>query len=123
MKNTNILHHFLDKPCTILTVPVNRDFIKQGAFNESQFADYFFGLCHRIDEDGVWLIHAISKCLSFFPHSKIVGIIEEQQSSDPNLGEKFEKIKQDEKYKDAQVISLESLENLSKIPKMPKLNV
>ena len=64
--------YFKGKPCTISTVQINF------RFKEEQMMDYFMGIVENIDENGIWILHPVTKCRSYvlFPH--IVSISEEQ---------------------------------------------
>lgn len=66
------LKHFVGKPCTVTTIAINY------RFNPEQMNDYFMGMIESIDDHGILMYHASTKCKNyiFFPH--IVSITEEQ---------------------------------------------
>lgn len=70
--------YFKNKPCTICTVEINF------RFKEQQMMDYFMGIVENIDDDGIWIIHPITKCRSFIFAEHIVSIAEEQVLYDNN---------------------------------------
>ena len=92
------MEYFIDKICTILTQPVNKNFA-----DKIEHANFFTGLVKKIDRfpNGIsliWLEHLQTKSLSAFNLSMVVGILEEQviKESDPRyskLKEEAEKIK------------------------------
>lgn len=112
------LNYYVDKPCTILTNSLNRSFIKNGAFDEMQFSEYFTGFVKEVDSYGIWMQHPATGSMSYFLLNNIVGIIEEQVKSadDPIVEKAINQIKasKDDTYKSAQIISLESLEATAK---------
>jgi len=64
--------YFKGKPCTIATVDINF------RFKEQQMMDYFMGIVENVDDDGIWIVHPITKCRSYIFMSHIVAISEEQ---------------------------------------------
>lgn len=100
MKDLNIKFlqkHFIGKPCTIFLGRLQKQ-----TFTEVQFNDFFFGIVDRIDEDGVFIKHIVTKCLSFFPMNNIMGICEEQIAYEE---------KTEEPKKENQKIDVSFLEN------------
>lgn len=67
------LEYFIDKPITIITKSINRN------FNETQSIDYFTGICEKITQNGIFTIHPITGCKNFILFSSIVGVFEEQK--------------------------------------------
>jgi len=65
--------NFVDKICTVLTQSVNKS-----NFNDQQFSEFFTGMVTSINEDGLILVHHLTKCKSFFAMEHIVAILEEQ---------------------------------------------
>lgn len=85
------LNYFVNKPITVITSSINRN------FNETQSIDYFTGICEKITEHGLFTIHPITGCKNFIFFNLIVGIFEEQQVLEDEIGEikeKEEKVKQ-----------------------------
>jgi hypothetical protein len=68
------LNYFINKPITIITNSINRN------FNETQSIDYFTGICEKITDQGIFTYHPITKCKNFILFSSMVGIFEEQQT-------------------------------------------
>lgn len=66
------LDYFLNKVCTIITPPINRE------FPEKILIDYFVGKITKIDDNGIWFEHTSSKCLNFVFYDKIISIAEEK---------------------------------------------
>lgn len=72
------LRYFKGKPCTISTVQVNF------RFKEEQMMDYFMGIVEVIDDEGIWISHPVTKCMSYIFLKHIVSISEEQMLYDDN---------------------------------------
>jgi hypothetical protein len=126
------LEYFLDKICTIFTVPTNRDF---KAENPSTFPQpvfhYFIGKVVEIDEKGIlfqqWNTNKALKSYFFIDH--IIGIAEEEilnptspkdaeiideykkttEKAGEQLKESYEKLKNEEN----QEIDIEALSQIS----------
>ena len=79
---------FAGKICTILTLSTNKNSTKC-SYTEQQFTDFFTGIVESVDEDGIFVSHALTHCKSWFPLANIVGILEEQtiDDSDPRYEE------------------------------------
>ncbi|RTK96615.1 MAG: hypothetical protein EKK64_03255 [Neisseriaceae bacterium] len=87
MKLTTIkkLQQLTNKVCSVLTTSVAK-----GNFTDNQFADFFVGIVDEINEDGVWLRHPMTNCLSFFSINHVVAVLEEQVIDQKD--EKYEEI-------------------------------
>jgi hypothetical protein len=87
MKLTTIkkLQQLTNKVCSVLTTSVAK-----GNFTDNQFADFFVGILDEINEDGVWLRHPMTNCLSFFSINHVVAVLEEQVIDQKD--EKYEEI-------------------------------
>jgi hypothetical protein len=68
----DFLKHFVGKCCTINTTDVNF------RYKPEQMMDYFMGVIEDINEEGIFLVHPITKCKSFIFFSHIIAIAEEQ---------------------------------------------
>jgi hypothetical protein len=78
------LKHFVGKICTIFTVPINRDYQKENPETyPQQLHAYFMGVVESVDQHGIMLTQLLTGKKSFFYHSAIVGIAEEELM-DPN---------------------------------------
>lgn len=69
--NSDIKKIFLNKICTIILKPINRN------FNEEQNINYFVGSVIDINEEGILMEHPENKCKSFFYKNSIIGLAEE----------------------------------------------
>jgi len=109
----NDLSYFIGKVCTILTSPVNRQFV-----NETQYVNIFVGIVDSINEKGIWIIKLGTRKKAFFTFHALVGINEESISFFENEQDvkDFEKqLKAKIPPKDAQqLISIESINKLKK---------
>lgn len=94
------LKYFLDKICTIFTIPTNRDFKTENpkTFPQPIF-HYFVGKILEIDEKGVFIQqwNSNKKLKSYFFIDHIVGICEEEvldpsSPEDAKLIEEYKKI-------------------------------
>jgi len=70
-KTIQNLQHFVGRVCSILTVPVNRQ------FDELRAREHFVVRVGEITSDGVWGTHPANGMVSFFPIEHIVSIAEE----------------------------------------------
>lgn len=68
---SDIKNLFLNKVCTILVKPINRN------FDEQQNINYFVGYIIDMNDEGILIEHPENKCKSFFYKSSIIGIAEE----------------------------------------------
>ena len=126
------LEYFLNKVCTIFTVPTNRDFKSEnpGTFPQPIF-HYFIGKVIEIDEKGILLQQwNTNKALrSYFFINHIISISEEEildpekpedskiieeykemtKKADEELKESYEKLKNEENHE----IDIEALSNIS----------
>lgn len=73
---------FINKPVTIFTENIGRN------FQETQYNDYFTGICTNITQDIIETVHPITKCKNIFFIRNIVGICEEQQLDPENIEHK-----------------------------------
>lgn len=82
---------FCGKICTVLTVTVAKT-----NFDDQQFSDFFTGLVESIDEDGIFMRHLLTNCLTFVNMSYVVELMEEQTitEDDPNYKKIMDEIKQ-----------------------------
>lgn len=80
MTSTTIdkLKGFLNKPVTIFTRNIGR------SFQETQYNDYFTGICTGVNVDVIETVHPITKCKNIFFIKNIIGICEEQQLDPEN---------------------------------------
>lgn len=103
------LEYFLDKICTIFTIPINRDFKSE---NPSTFPQpifhYFVGKILEIDEKGVFIQqwNSNKKLRSYFFTDHIVGICEEEVL-DPNAPEDAKLIEEYKKINEKAVSGAE----------------
>mgnify|MGYP003328882632 CR=1 FL=1 len=65
------LNYFLNKPCTIITSPINRD------FTEKQLLDYFTGFVESVDSTGVLLRQLSGTQKTYIFINNIISIAEE----------------------------------------------
>lgn len=72
------LKTFINKPVTIFTENIGRN------FQETQYNDYFTGICTNVTFDIIETIHPVTKCKNIFFIRNIVGICEEQQLDPKN---------------------------------------
>lgn len=81
---------FTGKICTILTNTVAKT-----NFHDTQFSDFFTGFVESVDEDGLFLKHSMTGCVTFFAMEHIVAILEEQviTEDDPRYEKVMEEIK------------------------------
>jgi hypothetical protein len=82
------LKYFIGKICTILTQPIGIQFT-----NAVEHSQYYTGTVEQIDDEGIWVRHPLTKAMSFYNWTSIMGIVEEQyvEPNDPLM----EKIKED----------------------------
>lgn len=124
MKN---MAYFVDKICTIFTVPTNRDFKNENPATYPQpVFHYFVGKILNVDDEGIMvqqLLNGNKKLKSYFLFAHIIGICEEEvldpnKPEDAKVIEDYKKInesimtetrKQDEKVE----LDINSLINLS----------
>ena len=64
--------YFKGKPVTVCTVEINY------RFKEQQMMDYFMGILEAVEDDGIWIVHPVTKCRSYVFMNHIVSIAEEQ---------------------------------------------
>lgn len=106
------LNYFIDKPITIITNSINRN------FNETQSIDYFTGICEKITDQGIFTYHPITKCKNFILFSSMVGIFEEQQTYEDLTADTTDSnnIKDDDKIfiKENKELNINSLSELIK---------
>jgi hypothetical protein len=81
---------FTGKICTILTNTVAKT-----NFHDTQFSDFFTGFVESVDDDGLFLKHSMTGCITFFAMEHIVAILEEQviTEEDPRYQQVMEEIK------------------------------
>lgn len=73
------LQYFIGKVCTILTVPINRDYSIENPKTYIQtLIKYFTGIIENIDDYGVLIRQLDGDLKSFFLLENIVGISEEK---------------------------------------------
>jgi len=92
------LQYFVNKVCTILASPMNRDFKTENPENyPDQLYNYFTGVVENIDEYGIMLRRILGKPLRtyIFIHN-VVAIAEEEQldPDNPEDAKVIEQIKQ-----------------------------
>ena len=79
MKN---MAYFVDKICTIFTVPTNRDFKNENPATYPQpVFHYFVGKILNVDDEGIMvqqLLNGNKKLKSYFLFAHIIGICEEE---------------------------------------------
>lgn len=66
------LHRFIGKFCTVSTLQINF------RFKEEQMFDYFSGILEEVDEHGLLLRHATTRCLNYIFMQHVVSVSEEQ---------------------------------------------
>jgi len=76
--NLEKFKYFIGKPITVFTVHTGRN------FTETQFNDYFTGVCQAVHIDTIETLHPITNCKNLFFFNNIVGICEEQQLDPEN---------------------------------------
>jgi hypothetical protein len=94
------VEYFLDKICTIFTIPTNRDFKSENPTTFPQpIFHYFVGKILEIDEKGIFIQqwNSNKKLRSYFFIEHIVGICEEEvlnpsSPEDAKLIEEYKKI-------------------------------
>ena len=135
MKN---LEYFVDKICTIFTIPINRDFKEENPTTYPQpVFHYFVGKILEADEKGILIQqwNSNKKLRSFFFIEHIVGICEEEvldptrpedakiiedykkinENSVQNVEKQYEQLKEQQKIiKENPNLDIDSLMNLSK---------
>jgi hypothetical protein len=93
------LKYYEGKICTILTVPINRNFKEESdALNKPELypknvLDYFTGRVVHFDNVSITIQHPILETKAYFKLDKVVAIVEEQELN-PNNPEHAEIIKQ-----------------------------
>jgi hypothetical protein len=102
------LNHFINKPCTIFTVPINKNFK-----DEKEFMVYSLGTIESVDEKGIILKHLARNTKSYVFLDKIISINEEEvldtsKEEEAKLIEKYKKINNDSPY-----VNPENLKNLA----------
>ena len=103
------LEYFLDKICTIFTIPINRDFKSENPTTFPQpIFHYFVGKILEVDEKGVFIQqwNSNKKLRSYFFTDHIVGICEEEVL-DPNAPEDAKLIEEYKKINEKAVSSAE----------------
>ena len=102
MKLTTIkrLQELKNRVCSILTTSVSKSNI-----SDQQFADFFVGIIDEVSEDGIWMRHPMTNCISFFAINHVVAVLEEQVIN-----------QQDEKYE-------EILAEVKKAPPEKQINI
>jgi hypothetical protein len=119
------LTHFIGKVCTVFTVPINRDYQKENPKTyPQQLYAYFMGVVESIDQHGVMLTQLLTGKKTFFYHSSIVGIAEEEviDPEDPNNKQIMEEMKTSKEIekkvagtaeKDRSLVNIDHLESLT----------
>lgn len=89
---------FTGKICTILTNTVAKT-----NFHDTQFSDFFTGFVESVDDDGLFLKHSMTGCITFFAMEHIVAILEEQviMEEDPRYQQVMEEIKKPQPTQEA----------------------
>lgn len=77
-KNLEHLQYFVGRPCSIFTVPINRQ------LDEAVAWEHFAVRVQEIDIDGLWGTHLEHGTVSFFPMAHIVSIQEELELNPKN---------------------------------------
>jgi hypothetical protein len=106
------LNYFIDKPITIITQSINRN------FNETQSIDYFTGICEKITQNGIFTIHPITGCKNFIMFSSIVGIFEEQKVYEEDIKQEEIDAKQDTKQEELSFRKNDNKINIDAISKL-----
>ena len=97
------LQYFINKPCTILTSPINRN------FTEKQLLDYFTGFVESVDSEGILLRQLVGGQKSYIFLNNIISIAEEAVETTPIAAESVpQKQSKVDKY-----INPDALANLS----------
>lgn len=65
------LQYFINKPCTILTSPINRN------FTEKQLLDYFTGFVESVDSEGILLRQLSGNQKTYIFLNNVISIAEE----------------------------------------------
>lgn len=98
------LNYFINKPCTIITSPINRN------FTEKQLLDYFTGFVESIDAKGVLLRQLSGPQKTYIVFNNIISIAEEAiELTPPPNKDVVQKQPKVDKY-----INPDALSNLSK---------
>jgi hypothetical protein len=104
------LSYFINKPCTIFTVPINRN------FTEKQLLDYFTGFVESFDENGIFIKQLTGNQKTYIFLNNVISIAEEAMSYNdpPEIAQPPIKNIQKQSQKDKYIINPDALADMAK---------